>query len=695
MNSPGGGRVDRVEFLQSSVAVKQCKSRALMKTRLLKTMKLGAAMSLAVLFGCSNQSAQQDPPHTVVMAAAPAPTAPAPAVLDPNAADPVIQQSVEQAPPPPDARISPAAAEIVKMAQAGVGQDVMLSFIDKSTAPFNLSSDGVVYLNDLGIPSAVLTAMIKRDTQLNPAGATAAASVAQPQPVSNVPVQTEAPPTQPDPVAVPAPPTQVAYFYDSLSPYGSWMYVSDYGWCWRPTVSVVYADWRPYCDSGRWYWSDSGWYWHSDYSWGWAPFHYGRWFHHGHAGWMWHPDTIWGPSWVSWRYQSGYCGWAPLPPAAHWAAGVGFTYHGSRVSVGFDFGLASFHYAWVSTSHFGHQNPRLYCEPAARTQSFYAHSTVVNNYVVNNNTVINHGIGRDRVTKVTGSKVRHVSIREQPETRGTSVRGAHLEREGSSLVAYRPSLPKTPPSVSTTVTRPGKVEPSRAVPTASGAARVEGSRGTRDVPPARTAPENRTVTAPPSTQSGSRGSRPPVATQPAPNTSVAPKANSPAATAPTPRVSSTPARPDLDSHKGATRNDPRVNAAPTPTPSPRVSNVPTVPAPNSQPKYTPTPSTPAPSRSAPAVQTAPKSFLSPSVPAPGYSRPETRSSPPAGSYSRPEPSAHPPATFHQQASPAPSSAPAPSYSAPAPTRSGSSPPPSSSPPSSRGDGRGNRSDRSK
>ena len=67
-----------------------------------------------------------------------------------------------------------------------------------------------------------------------------------------------------------------------------------------------------------------GWYWMSDYSWGWAPFHYGRWFHHARFGWCWMPDTVWGPSWVTWRYSDDYCGWAPLPPGAIYRAGVGF-----------------------------------------------------------------------------------------------------------------------------------------------------------------------------------------------------------------------------------------------------------------------------------------------------------------------------------------------------------------------------------
>jgi hypothetical protein len=60
--------------------------------------------------------------------------------------------------------------------------------------------------------------------------------------------------------------------------------------------------------------TEYGWTWVSDWDWGWAPFHYGRWLTIGGYGWCWVPGTIWGPAWVSWRYGGGYAGWAPLPP---------------------------------------------------------------------------------------------------------------------------------------------------------------------------------------------------------------------------------------------------------------------------------------------------------------------------------------------------------------------------------------------
>src|SRR5580700_10197841 len=75
-------------------------------------------------------------------------------------------------------------------------------------------------------------------------------------------------------------PEDVNYFYSDLSPYGQWVDLAGYGWCWQPTVVAGNSQWQPYSDDGHWIYTDAGWFWQSDYPWGWAPFHYGRWLHH-------------------------------------------------------------------------------------------------------------------------------------------------------------------------------------------------------------------------------------------------------------------------------------------------------------------------------------------------------------------------------------------------------------------------------
>ncbi len=112
-------------------------------------------------------------------------------------------------------------------------------------------------------------------------------------------------------------------FETALAPYGGWDYDSSYGYVWSPNVTIVGADFSPYATCGHWALTEYGWTWVSDWSWGWAPFHYGRWI--TRAGrWSWVPGSMWGPAWVSWRSGGGYVGWSPLPPrGVHLAGGYG------------------------------------------------------------------------------------------------------------------------------------------------------------------------------------------------------------------------------------------------------------------------------------------------------------------------------------------------------------------------------------
>jgi hypothetical protein len=109
-------------------------------------------------------------------------------------------------------------------------------------------------------------------------------------------------------------PNAYQQFESELSPYGQWVEDPTYGRVWSPSSSVVGADFMPYAAGGHWVLTDYGWTWVSDWNWGWAPFHYGRWTMCGGYGWCWIPGTHWGPAWVSWRTGGGYVGWAPMPP---------------------------------------------------------------------------------------------------------------------------------------------------------------------------------------------------------------------------------------------------------------------------------------------------------------------------------------------------------------------------------------------
>ena len=72
-------------------------------------------------------------------------------------------------------------------------------------------------------------------------------------------------------------PQAYTQFQDALAPYGTWENDDSYGEVWTPAAGVVGANFVPYGTGGHWVRSEYGWTWASDWNWGWAPFHYGRW----------------------------------------------------------------------------------------------------------------------------------------------------------------------------------------------------------------------------------------------------------------------------------------------------------------------------------------------------------------------------------------------------------------------------------
>jgi hypothetical protein len=319
------------------------------------------------------------------------------------------------------ANISPNAAEVVKLAGSGVGDDVVLAYVQNAQAPFDLTADNVLYLRDVGVSQPVITAMLNHDSafrsQAPPQGAppqyapteTPAAPVPGPGPAPEAPPpQAEAAPAS----YVGSPPPDVSYFYNDLSPYGTWASLPGVGWCWQPSVVVVNRGWRPYCDSGHWVYSDAGWFWQSDYSWGWAPFHYGRWYMDAGCGWVWVPGRVWGPAWVTWRSVGTTCGWAPLPPGADFAAGIGWRFNGVSVAASFGFGLSVNAFAFVSFGNFCAHDVAFHCLPPTQAAVVFRQAVVVNNYTVVNNTVINNGIAVNRIAAASHVPVPRATLRE-------------------------------------------------------------------------------------------------------------------------------------------------------------------------------------------------------------------------------------------------------------------------------------------
>jgi hypothetical protein len=343
--------------------------------------------------------------------------------------------------PPPDIAPGSPLAQVVRLTQAGVDQSIIMTYVANSTGTFNLDSDRIIYLTDLGAPNGLITAMMQRDQQLQQQfTATPAAQPtqpAQPAPQTAPPSTTE---VAPQPETQPAPVT-VDYFNTTLSPYGSWVVVAGYGRCWRPTAAVYDSTWQPYCDRGQWVYTDCGWYWNSSYAWG-ATFHYGRWFRDASVGWCWYPDTVWAPSWVTWRYSDNYCGWAPLPPRTYCQPGVGIVYNGSAVSVGFSFGLAANCYTFVPVQHFCNVQPRNYCVAPTQVTQIYNQTKVINNIKINgngNNVVINNGIAVQNVAAASQTPIRQVPVHTIDRSFMHDGHKQSFDNASQTVVAGRPN----------------------------------------------------------------------------------------------------------------------------------------------------------------------------------------------------------------------------------------------------------------
>jgi hypothetical protein len=133
-------------------------------------------------------------------------------------------------------------------------------------------------------------------------------------------------------------PSALSDFRSTLDPYGQWTDDPTYGTVWVPSQDVVGSDFTPYATAGHWTYDDD-YTWVSDYDWGWAPFHYGRWVYSNPYGWGWIPGRTYAGAWVNWRYgygEWGYVGWGPMAPTWGWrggmAVGLGFV---PRVPYGF------------------------------------------------------------------------------------------------------------------------------------------------------------------------------------------------------------------------------------------------------------------------------------------------------------------------------------------------------------------------
>lgn len=215
-------------------------------------------------------------------------------------------------------------------------------------------------------------------------------------------------------------------FYSELSPYGEWVTVGA-ATAWRPVRIEV--GWNPY-SVGRWVWTDYGWYWDSYEPFGWATYHYGRWTYDNYYGWIWVPDYTWGPSWVEWRYNDYYIGWAPLPPIATFSVSVGIHFGSSWHS-------PYHHWHFVSYNYFCHDNLNYYMEAPVYNQKIFSQTKYRTNYYSQGDRIVNGGVDRNLVERRSNQKIERRDLVVTRDSKSFSSRSRDNQRE---VVAYRPDI---------------------------------------------------------------------------------------------------------------------------------------------------------------------------------------------------------------------------------------------------------------
>jgi hypothetical protein len=227
-------------------------------------------------------------------------------------------------------------------------------------------------------------------------------------------------------------------FYDQLSPYGQWIEYSNYGYVWIPDAG---PDFVPYSTNGHWILTDDGWAWDSNYNWGWAVFHYGRWSFSNSFGWFWIPDNEWGPAWVNWREADGYYGWSPMEPGVSVSMSIGSSYNSQND-----------HWIFVNNRDIERTDINIYYVNRVDHDRIIRNSTVIQNTYIDNSrhTTYVTGPSRSQVQRVTGRTITPVIITENNKP-GKEISNGQLRIYRPQVVRNNSDGKKAIPSRITTI----------------------------------------------------------------------------------------------------------------------------------------------------------------------------------------------------------------------------------------------------
>lgn len=314
-----------------------------------------------------------------------------------------------------------------------------------------LSTPGFTALQKFGSTPFCLYALTNQevsDAEARPAGAMVAA---QPEPVPRSTKTTYVETSEEIGVS-----SDVFHRSDSLRRHGRWVMVKGYGRCWQPTG--VDRDWEPYT-RGRWVYSyDDGWVWDSDEDFGWATYHYGRWFREEDTGWCWVPGRVWAPAWVSWRHGHSYVGWAPLPPPAIAAAGVGISAWADH-----RWGIGPRAYNFVRARDFGAPSMAGVLIPRQQNPGIMTNTNNVTNIVNGRRGIFNGGPNFQAVNNALvregGKPIPAVRVDRNPATKPLTPDGKLSQLTAGVLAMTAPAVTRTKkpgslPPVAATIAAP-------------------------------------------------------------------------------------------------------------------------------------------------------------------------------------------------------------------------------------------------
>ncbi len=143
-------------------------------------------------------------------------------------------------------------ADVLKLTQAQVSEEVVLNYVLNSGTVYNLGSKDIIYLRNQGVSDRVITTMMNQRNRVAEESAQQAAALAASQPQGPAPVYSDpnAAPGQPlyapaymEPPPAPEPAPSTVYVVPATPPFAPYYggYYPYYGGYYGPGVSLVYT----------------------------------------------------------------------------------------------------------------------------------------------------------------------------------------------------------------------------------------------------------------------------------------------------------------------------------------------------------------------------------------------------------------------------------------------------------------------